>query len=222
MRRGFTLIEVVVAIAIVAITAAIGWGTMEKHMPRFRMISAAKGLKADLVTVQSLAVQTNRETRLRLVDSAGSCEDLNTWGGRYVMEIGNRSSSSTQWDVLPSDAEDDGSDDDQTDGWKNLSANGNREARFVCLQDWGTITGPGTDNADSVVFSPRGWLRNPVGDFSSSGYVELELVNLIAMEDGINDRVTVKVSRSGLVRLQTSLGAQGPDGAAGTGSSSER
>ena len=68
----------------------------------------------------------------------------------------------------------------------------------------------------------RGWLRNPVGDFSSSGYVELELVNLIAMEDGINDRVTVKVSRSGLVRLQTSMGAQGPDGAAGTGISSER
>ena len=70
------MLEIMIAISIVAITAAIGWGSMEKHMPRFRLISSAKGMKADFMMVQSLAVQTNRETRLRLVDSAGSCEDM--------------------------------------------------------------------------------------------------------------------------------------------------
>ena len=222
MRRVFTLLEIMIAISIVAITAAIGWGSMEKHMPRFRLISSAKAMKADFMTVQSLAVQTNRETRLRFVENAGNCGDLDNWGGQYVLEVGNRSSGSTDWEVLPMDADEDGSDDDQTEGWMDLGPDGNREARFVCLQEWDTLDGPGTDSEDSVVFSPRGWLRNPVSDFSSSGYVEFELVNLIAAADGINDRVTIKVSRSGMVRLQTSLGAQGPDGAAGTGASSER
>jgi prepilin-type N-terminal cleavage/methylation domain-containing protein len=222
MRRGFTLLEVMIVVSIVAITAAIGWGTMDKHLPRYRLMSASKGMKADLVNLQALAVQTNRETRLRLLDSAGSCEDLDTWGGQYVLEVGNRSSGSTSWEVIPMDAEEDGSDDDQTEGWMDLGEDGNRKARFVCLQDWAELTGPGTDSEDSVVFSPRGWLRNPVSDFSSSGYVELELVNLIAASDGINDRVTIKISRAGMVRMETSLGRQGPDGAAGTGLSSER
>jgi len=221
MRRGFTLIEVLIAISIVTITAMIGWGSMDRNLPRFRLMSASKGLKADLMTLQHLAVQTNRETRLRLIDSAGACEDVNTWGGRYALEIGDRSSGSTSWEIIPLDAEEDGSDDDQSEGWMNLGKDGNRESRFVCLQEWEPLSGPGTGSEDSVVFSPRGWLRNPVGDFQSSGYLELELVNLIAHADGINDRVTIKISRAGLVRLQTSLGKQGPDGTAGTGTSSE-
>jgi prepilin-type N-terminal cleavage/methylation domain-containing protein len=222
MRRGFTLIEVLITISIVAITAMIGWGSMDKNLPRFRLMSAAKGLKADLVNIQNMAVQTNRETRLRLVDNAGACEDVNTWGGRYVLEIGDRSRGSTGWEVIPMDAEEDGSDDDQSEGWMDLGEDGNRKARFVCLQEWEPLDGPGTGSEDSLVFSPRGWLQNPVGDFQSSGYVELDLVNLIAAADGINDRVTIKVSRAGMVRLQTSLGRQGPDGTAGTGMSSER
>jgi prepilin-type N-terminal cleavage/methylation domain-containing protein len=35
MQRGFTLLEVVIAVAILGILAAIGWGTIEEHLSRF-------------------------------------------------------------------------------------------------------------------------------------------------------------------------------------------
>ncbi|MFT5683390.1 MAG: prepilin-type N-terminal cleavage/methylation domain-containing protein [Myxococcota bacterium] len=222
MRQGFTLIELMVALAVLMLLAAIGWSSMTDQLPRFRMIRAARLLKSDMSNLRNLAVQSNRETRLRFTDAGGDCSDPDSMGGSWELAIGDSSAGSDSWDLLPDDAFDDGSDDDQSEAYVSLGMEGNHRAAGVCLKTWGTLIGPGNDNADSVVFSPRGWVTNPGGDFSSSGYIEFTLANQQATREGITDEVSVVIFRSGMIRLVSALGTQYPGGSVGTATSSSK
>ncbi len=182
------------------------------------MVGAARLLRGNLMTLRNLAIQTNRETRLRLVSTPG-CDDVDAWGGRWELAIGDAASRSSSWDVLPEDSEVDGSDDDDSEGRVDLGAGGNHQARGVCLDDWGTLEGPGPDTADAIVFSPRGWVANPGGDFSSDGTIDLVLVNQEAARKGVDDAIAVRVTRAGMVRLEPTLAGAEPLDAATTTSS---
>jgi prepilin-type N-terminal cleavage/methylation domain-containing protein len=219
-RRGVTLIELVVVMAIVVIVTAIGWGSTRAYLPRFRMISAAKGLSSDLMHLRHLAISTGRETRIHFTGSPGDCTDPDADGGSWALEIGDRSSGSTSWDRLPEDALVDGTDDDQSEGVVDLGEGGNRRARRVCLRQWDPLVGPGRGNTDSIVFSSRAWLVNPDADFSSRGTIDISVVNLDAMRRGVTDEVAVRVYRTGAARMESSLGAAYPSTSVGTGTSS--
>lgn len=202
-------------LAVLAVMAAIGWSSMRGQLPRFRTVQASKQLKADLIDMRELAVRTNRETRLRLVESGGDCTSGEDWGGIWELQIGNASRGSDRWDTLPEDALEDGSDDDVTEGTISISKGGSRETPDACLEPWGTIRGPGDGaNQDSIVFSPRGWVRNPASDFGSSGYIVLRLVNVAGSRGDSPDELSVLVSRAGMIRLSSSRGDEG--GAVGT------
>lgn len=212
-----TLTEVAVVIAVLLVMAAIGWSSMRGQLPRFRAVQASKQLKADLIDLRELAVRSNRETRMRLVESGGDCMDGSDWGGAWELQIGNASRGSTRWDTLPEDALEDGSDDETGLGTISLSEGGNRETSDACLAEWGAIRGPGDgENQDAIVFSPRGWVRNPASDFGSSGYIMLQLVNTEAARQGNADVLSVLVSRAGMVRLSSNRGDD-IGGAVGTG-----
>ena len=206
--------------AIVVIVTAIGWGSTRAYLPRFRMISAAKGLSSDLMRLRNLAISTGRETRIHFTGSPGACTDPEADGGSWTLEIGDRSSGSENWDVLPEDSLVDGSDDDQSEGLVDLGEGGNRRARRVCLRQWDPLAGPGSGNADSIVFSTRAWLVNPDADFSSRGTIDLSIVNLEAMRRGVTDEVAVRVYRTGATRMESTLGSAYPSTSAGTGTSS--
>lgn len=219
MRRGVTLIEMALVVALISVLVAVGWGSLRSELPRFQMIRAAKMLQADLRELQSTAVATNRETRLVLTGSPGTCDDIDSWGGSWSLQIGNRNRGSDAWEYLPPDAQEDGSDDDASRGTVDLGPGGAEQRRFVCLEQWNRLTGPGDGNSDAVVFSPRGWVSNPGGDFGTRGYIELTIINLAAAE-GVDDEVEVLVARSGHTSLQTSHGTQAPAHSVGTSSSS--
>ena len=204
-RNGFTLVELVVVLGIIIIATAIGAGSVQPYLPRYRMIKSAKRLRADLLRVQELATRTGRQSRLRLVAPDGSCEDPDVWGGAWVLELGDASRGSATWDVLPEDALTDGSDDDQSQGLIVLNEGGNHAARHVCLNDWGRITGPGSGNADSVVFDSRGFLMNPSSDLSD-GYIRIPLTNQSAAREGVRDQISVLVAATGFSRLHSTLG----------------
>ena len=205
-NRGFTLIEVLLVVSLITILATIGFGTTQDQMPRYRLIQASKGLKGDLMTLRNLAVETGRETRLLLTERPEDCSDTEQYGGRWRREIGDRSRGATWWEQLPPDGEQDGTDDDISEGEVNIGNGGNRKARHVCLLEWGDIRGPGTGNTNAIVFSPRGWLSNPSEDFDGTGHLVVELANQVAARQGVDDRVRVMITRSGMVRLHSTLG----------------
>ena len=213
-RRGFTLLELLVVLAIVLIAALIGAGTVQPYLPRFRMVSTAKSLRADIRMLQTLALQTGRQTRIRLVAPGGDCSNYEEWGGGWVMELGDRSVNSTFWDVLPPDALADGSDDDQSQGTVDLGPDGANAARGICMKSWATLEGPGSGNNYSLVFSPRGSLANPVTDFPD-GYIRLTLSNQYAAKQGITDEMQVMVSAAGWTGLESTLGGTVGDGSVG-------
>lgn len=198
-RAGFTLVELGVVIAILAITAALGVGALQDHLPRYHMVSAAKRLKADVHQLQALSTATGRQTRLRLMAAPGNCATPEDWGGGWVLEIGDASRGSTRWDILPPDVDPDATADD-SEGTVSLSRDGNAEAPWTCLVPWGTITGPSPGDQDALVINSRGYLDNPPADLDR-GYIRLTLRNQRAVAQGVQDEVMLLVSAAGAVRL---------------------
>ena len=204
MRRGYTLLEVAVVIAILGIVTTIGWSSMGSFFPRYQTNQTAKQLKADLFLLRKMSVESNRETRLRFLNHGGDCTDSLNGGGSWELSIGNKSIGSTTWDLLPEDSLVDLTDDDQSLGIREIDRNNNSSSKNVCLQEWGTILGPGlngTNNNNSIVFSPRGWLRNPSSDFSNNGFIEAVIHNLQAMRDDLEYKITLQIASSGMVRV---------------------
>ena len=68
-RKGFTLIEVGIVIALFMVLAAIGWGSTRGQMPRYRLIRGAKSLKGDLTNLKNLAVNFVDNMTMWLVES---------------------------------------------------------------------------------------------------------------------------------------------------------
>ena len=105
---------------------------------------------------------------------------------------------------LPEDTVEDNSDDDQALALRTINRNSNSSATNVCLENWGSIQGPtinSANNKDAIVFSPRGWLRNPSVDFSQNGFIEIVMHNLEALRGQLEHKVTVQIASSGMVRI---------------------
>lgn len=196
---GHTLLELLAALAILGVLAAIGWWSARDQLSRFRLMRSARTLHADLVTLRSTAVATNRETRLLLVARDAALDPAEPQVGAWLLQAGNRSTNSSTWDTLPIDI--DGEVDD-SDGERSLAPGGADEARGISLADGPALAGPSGGNENAIVFSPRGWVENPGGDFVD-GYISLELVDKVALADGRDQRATVRISRAGLARIET-------------------
>lgn len=162
-------------------------------------MKSARTLHADLVTLRSLAVATNRETRLLVTASDAALDPAEPQVGEWLLQAGNRSTRSSEWDTLPIDL---GADADASDGERSLSPGGFDAARGISLAVGAPLAGPTGDNENALVFSPRGWVTNPGGDFVD-GYISFELVDKEALAHGQDQRVHVRVSRAGLSRIET-------------------
>jgi type II secretory pathway pseudopilin PulG len=199
-RDGHTLLEIGVALAIVGILAAIGWGYVKGSLVNYRLMQVARMMQADVQQLRTLAISSGRQTRLRFVDCDRDLDPDDVQVGAWDLQLGNRAVGSTEWDTLPPD--EDGVVDVGA-GERNLAPDQANEAPDVSLAAWPELEGPDVGNEDTVVFSPRGWLENPAGDFTD-GFIALSVVNKFALREGYDRRVTLKVSRGGFARLETS------------------
>ncbi len=191
-RAGHTLVEIAVALSVVAILVGIGWGLLQSRLSTFRMFRVARMLHADLVTARALALDTNREVRVRFVSADSALDPEDQQHGAWDVQVGNRGSGSTQWDTLPVDVD---GVVDVSQGERSLEEGGADESPAISLAQWPSL------EDDAVVFTPRGWLGNRAGDLVD-GEVVLEVVNKRALADGRDERVRVTVVRSGLVGMQ--------------------
>ena len=195
--RGFTLLELVVTIALVGIIASIGWVSTRDQLPRYRLQKAAKLMRKDIAQVRYEAIFRGKEARIALQRSGGACDGSTAAAGAWLLQIGDQSIGSTTWDTFPADAQDDGSDDDVGQGTIDLAA-GERATKNICLEDWGTLgIAP---NQDAIVFNSRGWVKNPDVDYAS-GFIGLTLVNVDAR--GRRETVELLIAKSGTTMLQT-------------------
>lgn len=217
MRSAFTMVEILITVGILGILMAIGIGLTRDTAPRYRTMKVAKELRSDVQYLRMEAIRLDRETRLLVTSTDQSWKDPDSDNyGAYLMQVGNKAINSTKWDTLPADMELDGSDDEYATGTRDFGLGGGDEAKDVSLQPI-SISGPFVNNTDAVVFSPRGWVKNPGGDFSGDGYLTLTVTNKAAMRNGIEDSVSLKLARSGNVTLVTSLSGRELN-AVGTGS----
>jgi prepilin-type N-terminal cleavage/methylation domain-containing protein len=221
-RTGFTLLEVVIVIAIISILSALGFGMARDIFPRFRLRKAVQELRSQLGQCRSLAIRANKECRVLLIEYDPDPTDTEGGNiGEYKIQLGNKTLGSNSWDTLPVDTVTDDSDDETWEGHVVLTRDGDDEARDVSILQWDDIAGPGSGNEDAIVFSPKGWIRNPSSDFNSSGYIAIQLVNKIDYAKGIEDLYTVSIARGGMVRTDNALVGKFDDvPAAGTTTSS--
>ncbi|MFZ5478667.1 MAG: pilus assembly FimT family protein [Myxococcota bacterium] len=196
-RRGLSLLEMAITVAIIGILATMATGLMTQALPSWRTRQAARQFAADLASARARAISENVEYRIRLTafdsDLAGTSPSV----GTYYVERGNRDAGSTTWDILPVDL--DGSGTLTGEGTVDISEGGQDELVDVSIEDWTTSDG-------TIVFSPRGWIENDATDFDSRGYIEVTFVNKAARRRGEIDEWTVVVARGGLVRLEPTAG----------------
>lgn len=159
----------------------------------------------DIVTLRTLAVDSNRETRLLLVEGDVALDPGDAQHGAWRLQIGDKSSGSTEWDTLPADVD---GVFDESEGIRSLEPDGEQESVGVSLAAWS-----GLDD-DAIVFTPRGWVGNPADNFDG-GYITLSIVNKRALADGVDERATIKLARSGFCRLELGDRSALPSGQVG-------
>jgi type II secretory pathway pseudopilin PulG len=210
---GSTLLELAIIITILAIFAGIGIYNAQDSISEYRLMKVSRMFQSDIQNLRATAINTNRQTRLKLVaaDSALDPDDVQV--GEWLLQVGNRSSRSNEWDTLPIDLHGEGNN---SQGERSLSPGGLNEARWISLAPWNTLAGSGIDNQDCIVFSPRGWLENPPSDFVD-GYIDVTFVNKHA---GGPEQVTLKISRGGLARMVLGEKSALPENEVGVGDAS--
>ena len=215
-RAGHTLVELAVAISILGIFAGVGWSSMQGEVDRFRMMQATRLLHSDLQSLRALAISSNRETRVFFLGADTALDPSDVQVGEWLLQAGNRSTGSNEWDTLPIDLNGEGNN---SMGERSLDPDGANEAPHISLAPWPALDGPGTGNADAIVFSPRGWVTNPVSDFTN-GFVALRIVDKRALGRGETVEATVRLSRGGLARIEVGPRSRLPATAVGTGEAS--
>jgi prepilin-type N-terminal cleavage/methylation domain-containing protein len=207
IRHGFTLLELAIVIAIVMVLTATGIIMSQDMVPRYRTRKAALTFVSKINECRMAAIRSGRECSVELLEGedAAAHSDLTTQSGLYWVALGDASTGSTTWDVLPMDSYDDGVDDTTAEGVVDLTDEESEHyAHRVSLQTWPAIGGPGLGNTNRIVFDPRGWLTNPHSDFDSQGHLSVTFVNKLAHSKDLKDDYTIYISRAGMPRLDTS------------------
>lgn len=88
-RQGFTLIEMMIALAIVALVLAIGAPNFSVWLQNTQIRNAAESIKSGLVFAQMEAMRRNTPVRFQLMSSTDSDCALSTTQPNWVVNVGN-------------------------------------------------------------------------------------------------------------------------------------
>jgi prepilin-type N-terminal cleavage/methylation domain-containing protein len=197
-QRGFTLIELVLVVAIFLVVTVIGFGMTRDTMPRYRAKKGALQFAGHVSMCRMLAIETNLECRILMADFDASPGNLSAGEkGKYFIQIGNKDLNADEFDTLPTD-------DINEKGTWDIGTGSTDKLRRVSIMEYETISGPSSAGSNSIVFSPRGFLTNPAGDFND-GYITISFVNKVAYSKGISDIFRVHIGRTGMTRIENPL-----------------
>lgn len=211
-RRGVTLIEIAMVIAIIGILAGTGSALMNDMIPTWRSRQAAIEFQAAVGQARTLAIADATQYRI-VFDSMDS--DVGVAGanvGEYRVQKGDASSDSTEWDTLP--VEMSTIKVLEGEGYVNIADGAEDSLPQVSIKAFDKdLDGDGDGTTDnSLYFSPRGTLENPSGDFAcdvtgdgtADGFICVTFVNKRKAVEGADESWTIIISRAGMARIQSS------------------
>lgn len=210
LRQGFSLIEMMIVVALIGILTSAGYVIARDLVPQYRTRGAAMDFANTVGQCRSMAMTTGRDCRILLVEYDDDLANPDDNYGKYLIQVeitqasstGSGSSTTLGWDTLPIDTVGDTTDDNESTGTIDLSTAPTRQRR-VAIADWGSIGGPGLDNDNAIVFDTRGFVSNPSSDFTD-GKITVTFVNKVAEFRGSPDQWEVEITRAGLAKLNSS------------------
>ena len=93
LNSGFTLIELMITIAIISIIAGIGGVAFNKELPHYKLRGDTRTVASSLLMTRMKATSTGLQYAIEF--------DLDANPQKYVLQQGNASSGSTSWSNQP-------------------------------------------------------------------------------------------------------------------------
>jgi prepilin-type N-terminal cleavage/methylation domain-containing protein len=216
-RAGFTLIELVVTVAIFSIVAGIGAYAGQGALPRWQTRSMAYRVKADLERCRAIAITYGSYCRVKLLTYDNALGTSSVSKGSYAIQWcntkgGDAYEDGTCWDTLPIDVPDARSGALVAEGYVDLSTLG----KHVSISGYGgaasdphNIAWPSpydVVNDDAIVFDWRGTIVNPASNYTADGHVYIDIANKFrARTEHVLEcyviRVGINGAQSGLVAV---------------------
>ncbi len=187
--HGFTLIELAITLAIVAIITAIAIPNISYFSGRYRLNHATQRLEEHLRLARTMAISANTEYAIQFTvrdEDAGQGHWKDN-AGSYRLLQGDRPRGSETWAPVGFGALNGSGVIDLCDGPGDVKG--------ISIEQWTELDGPNNSELqDSLVFGAHGYLTNASADFQDE-YVRIVLRNRAA--NPRTERRAILVDRGG-------------------------
>ena len=169
--RGFTLVELMIAVAIVAILVAVGAPSFASFIDSNKVRTETQRVAGLLALARNHAVSKNREVTVRIQVAAGGAQQ----GAAGALDVDVYTGTGTSQEFIQKSA---GAVSGLAFGLSNANIGGGATPQVPTGPTVGpTTVGPGGTSSSGVVFLTNGRRKQPVGSTRSANATQITVCN---------------------------------------------